>query len=222
MHHLSPEAAHAITLLLMSTLLGGIIGYERERHERPAGLRTHIVVCVAATLITIVSQKASGDSKITAQIVSGVGFLGAGTILRDNGGSVRGLTTAATLWLVAGIGIAVGYGETYALYAAVTTAITLVTLILFGKLESRLGRTRARQEVTLLFGSGEDQLQSIARLFRSIRDAGASIRSVDTSDVCGGQLIKISLVVPRNVPRETLDGLLAKEDSVITYDWTEE
>lgn len=222
MHHLSPEAAHAITLLLTSTLLGGIIGYERERHERPAGLRTHIVVCVAATLITIVSQKASGDSKITAQIVSGVGFLGAGTILRDSGGSVRGLTTAATLWLVAGIGIAVGYGEPYSLYAAVTTAITLVTLILFGKLESLLGRTRIQQEVTMLFGNSEDQLQAVARLFRSIRDAGASIRRVDTSDVCGGQLIKISLVMPRSVPRERLDDLLAKEDSVITYDWTEE
>ena len=96
-------------------MLGGLIGWERERHARPAGLRTHILVCVGAALITEISHSfgPNGD-RIAAQVVTGVGFLGAGTIIREGtGGLVHGLTTAASLWAIAGVGIAVGYGGLY-------------------------------------------------------------------------------------------------------------
>jgi putative Mg2+ transporter-C (MgtC) family protein len=116
----------AVIRLIMAALLGGIMGYEREREEKPAGLRTNILVCVGAALFTIVSisgfEFGADPSRVAAGIVVGVGFLGAGTIIRREAGSVAGLTTAATIWVVAAIGLAVGCG----LYIlAVLTAIII-------------------------------------------------------------------------------------------------
>src|ERR671939_403593 len=105
---------HVLLRLSVAALLGGAIGLERELRERGAGLRTHLVVCVGSALFTLVSAYAFvaprvDPTRIAAQIVSGIGFLGAGAIIRQ-GLSVRGLTTAATLWLVPAIGMACGAG----------------------------------------------------------------------------------------------------------------
>lgn len=118
--------------LLLATLLGGAIGWERERAHKPAGLRTNILICLAAALLTDLSVRSaalpgSGDpGRIAAQIVTGVGFLGAGTILQARG-TVTGLTSAATLWIVAAIGIAVGFGAY--VEAVGTTLLVLIALI---------------------------------------------------------------------------------------------
>jgi len=115
--------------LVIAGLMGGIVGYERERAEKPAGFRTHLLVCVGAALFTIASVYGFGvlsdPARVAAGVVVGIGFLGAGTILRGEG-AVVGLTTAATIWAVAAIGLAVGAG----LYvvAAVTTVIVLLAL----------------------------------------------------------------------------------------------
>ncbi|MHB8642086.1 MAG: MgtC/SapB family protein [Gaiellaceae bacterium] len=124
--------------LAIAAALGGAIGFERELREREAGLRTHLIVCVGAALFTIVSAYgfegflSSGQpvvradpTRIAAQIVTGIGFLGAGAIIRQ-GLTVRGLTTAATLWVAAAIGIAAGAG--YYAGAVVATGITLFAL----------------------------------------------------------------------------------------------
>ena len=99
--------------LLAATLIGGLIGYERQRAEKTVGLRTIILVCTGATLFTIASihgfGAASDPSRVAAGIVVGIGFLGAGTIVRHERG-VIGLTTAATIWVIAAIGIAIGSG----------------------------------------------------------------------------------------------------------------
>ena len=112
--------------LLISTVLGGIIGIEREASNRPAGFRTHILVSVGSTLIMLVSMYAipqpADRARIAAQVVSGIGFLGAGTILRT-GNHIRGLTTAASLWVCAGIGLAIGSG--YYFGGVVTAMIVL-------------------------------------------------------------------------------------------------
>lgn len=134
----------------VATLLGGLVGLEREKVSRPAGLRTHILVCVGAALVMIISMDmyaiykglASVDpGRIAAQVVSGIGFLGAGTIMRE-GATVRGLTTAASLWVVAAIGLAAGAG----LYTSAVAAalIVLVTLLMLSKVERRLTRRRYR------------------------------------------------------------------------------
>jgi putative Mg2+ transporter-C (MgtC) family protein len=127
--------------LLLAAGLGAAIGVERELQRKPAGLRTNILIAVGAALFTTVSmQLAYGGGtpdRIAAQIVTGVGFLGAGSILRS-GHNVHGMTTAATIWVNAAVGMAAGAGE-YAM-ATVATVITLVVLVLLPPLESYFER----------------------------------------------------------------------------------
>lgn len=146
-----------ILRLVVAVLLGGIVGYERERENSAAGFRTNILVCVGAAIISLISENNLERAmelarnplyqnvikvdmgRLGAQVISGIGFLGAGTILRDKG-SIRGLTTAATLWLVACLGLAVGQG----LYSlAITGAIIVViTLSLFKKADNIINRKK--------------------------------------------------------------------------------
>jgi putative Mg2+ transporter-C (MgtC) family protein len=140
--------------LALAVILGGAIGLERELKSKPAGLRTNILICLGAALITHMSiqigfqdGKWVGDpTRIAAQIVSGVGFLGAGTILHG-GATVTGLTSAATIWVVAGIGIAIGGGN----YVAATGTTALVTIVLawLGRVEHRIKRVRRVTHLTI-------------------------------------------------------------------------
>lgn len=137
--------------LALSAFFGALIGYERERHGHPAGLRTHILVGVGATLFTLASlgiaEGRGGDpGRIAAQIVSGIGFLGAGTILRQ-GSVVKGLTTAASLWVVAGIGMAVGIGGQMLITATVAVIVVLITLNLVRILDDRIDQVRTTRDV---------------------------------------------------------------------------
>lgn len=123
--------------LTVGLVLGAIIGFEREMHRQPAGFRTHSLVALGAALFTIVSAYAFRDSgadptRIAAQIVSGIGFIGAGTILQHRG-SIRGLTTAASLWSVAAIGTAAGAG--LITMAVIGTVLILVVLALLDRVE---------------------------------------------------------------------------------------
>jgi putative Mg2+ transporter-C (MgtC) family protein len=114
--------------LALAVLLGGLIGLERELRGKPAGLRTNILICMAAVLFTDISRRIGGDpGRIAAQVLTGVGFIGAGTIVR-NRGSVAGLTTAATIWVVTAIGVALGA----AAYVEAVGATLLVMLVLAG------------------------------------------------------------------------------------------
>lgn len=131
-----------ILRILLATLLGGIIGLERGRHGRAAGLRTHILICVGSALTALVglfatnALGADGDAfRISAQVVSGIGFLGVGMIMVRNRTIITGLTTAAGLWATAIIGIAVGYG--FYIGALATTFICVVSVTLFGIFESK-------------------------------------------------------------------------------------
>lgn len=145
--------------LLLALLLGAAVGIERELSGKPAGLRTNILICVGATLLTELSLVAASGlvehelvradpARIAAQIVSGIGFIGAGTILISRG-SVLGLTTAATLWVVAALGMAVGL-HMYVV-AVGGTVLVVATLFVLGRFEARVLEERARftLEVTL-------------------------------------------------------------------------
>lgn len=120
----------AIIRLLIAAIVGGAIGYEREHAGKAAGLRTLVLVCIGAALFTVASIYGFGEggdpARIAAGVVVGVGFLGAGTILHGEGGIVAGLTTAATIWTVAAIGLALGSG--LYLIGVVTAIIILVAL----------------------------------------------------------------------------------------------
>lgn len=119
-----------IIKICLALILGGALGMERQYHDKPAGFATNCLICLGAMLFTVLSEImgfAGGDpGRIAAQIVTGVGFIGAGSILRD-GNKISGLTTAAGVWLVAAIGMAIGYGE-YIWAAACAGAILLVQL----------------------------------------------------------------------------------------------
>jgi putative Mg2+ transporter-C (MgtC) family protein len=161
-----------ISRLVLAAALGSVIGFERERLSWAAGLRTHMLVCVGSTLIMIVSAFGFADvlsndhvvldpSRMAAQVVSGIGFLGAGSILL-RGEIVRGLTTAASLWSVAAIGLAVGGG----LYTAAIAATIIILIILAGikPLERRFITFRQRRQLTMLVERG-------SLTFHSLHDA---------------------------------------------------
>jgi putative Mg2+ transporter-C (MgtC) family protein len=131
--------------LVVALLLGAVIGWERELQRMPAGFRTHALVSLGSAIFTVISAYAfsgpgSDPTRIAAQIVSGIGFLGGGAILHY-GGTVRGLTTAASLWSVAGVGMAAGAG--LLVLAAVSTVLVIIGLEVFQRLERVLKRRLA-------------------------------------------------------------------------------
>ncbi|WP_054955202.1 MgtC/SapB family protein [Paenibacillus dakarensis] len=133
--------------LLLAALLGGLIGWERERRNKQAGLKTHLLVAVGSTLIMLTSIYGFDNSlinhpnarfdpaRLAAQVVSGIGFLGAGAILRRSNHIISGLTTAATLWVAAAIGLSVGSGFYWP--AVITTVIVLCSTLILNRLESK-------------------------------------------------------------------------------------
>jgi putative Mg2+ transporter-C (MgtC) family protein len=178
-----------IQRLIVATILGGMVGMERERLERAAGLRTHALVGVGSALFMVVSAFGFGDivsaqhvsldpSRIAAQVVSGIGFLGAGTIIFQRE-IVRGLTTAASIWAVAAIGLAVGGG----LYLAAVAATAVVLLVLAGlkPIENRFFLRRRSRVIRLVVGHNPRVLTDVEvavesaglRLERLIIDRGA-------------------------------------------------
>jgi putative Mg2+ transporter-C (MgtC) family protein len=135
--------------LILAVLFGGAVGVERETSHKPAGLRTHILICVSATMMMILVQLPIGGldlkseaMRMAAGVITGIGFLGAGTILQARG-SIHGLTTASTIWAVAGLGLVLGAGH-YAL-AGVFTLLVVLTLVLLRSVEGFIGRKLGRQ-----------------------------------------------------------------------------
>jgi putative Mg2+ transporter-C (MgtC) family protein len=125
------------TRILTAALLGALLGIEREVRQKSAGLRTNILIAVGSALFTLMSYElaegpAADPSRVAAQIVTGIGFLGAGAIMRT-GGEIQGLTTAATVWVNAAVGVAAGGGEYH--LAFIATAVTLAVLLVLSPLE---------------------------------------------------------------------------------------
>lgn len=157
-----------ILRLVMAMVLGGLIGLDRELRDKPAGMRTIMLICVGSALFSIVSELLGGpegeSTRIAAQIVTGVGFLGAGSIIRHQV-SIVGLTTAATIWAVAAIGMAVGFGQ-YVLGIAGTVVMILV-LFFLNFIEQTIGDRLDLQEYHIAVESAEDALSRVKELFRA-------------------------------------------------------
>ena len=202
-------------------MLGGLIGWERERHERPAGLRTHILVCVGSALIAQVSSQFGGNGdRIAAQVITGVGFLGAGTIIRDGtSGAVRGLTTAASLWAIAGVGIAVGYGGRYAILATIGTLLILFTLTLLNQFESTLIRQRRRHDLKIVFTEACDPLAGISHLLDALREKSVKTRDLKLGKMANTQVADLRLTLPRYAKRDDIETMLALNPEILHYEW---
>ena len=161
--------------LVLAAVLSGIVGFEREFHGRAAGFRTHILLCVGSTLVMLTSmhifdvyssRMAADPARIAAGVITGIGFLGAGAIMHSKS-SIRGLTTAASLWVVAGIGLAVGSG--LYLGAIATTIIAIVALLIFSRLEYTMIRRDWYKTIVIETKDGMDQLKVIREVLAEYR-----------------------------------------------------
>jgi putative Mg2+ transporter-C (MgtC) family protein len=152
----------SIARVLLAFILGGVVGYERERVQRPAGLRTHMLVSAGAACFTVASIFGFDElgtirdpARLAAQIITGVGFLGAGTIFRS-GSTVRGLTTASSIWIIAAVGIVCGLGMFW--LALFTTGITWFALQGLKNIEVRRARGANRAGEPSITGRNDDDL----------------------------------------------------------------
>lgn len=205
--------------LILSVFLSGIIGIERESIKRPAGLRTHILVCVGSTLVMLTSlfifdmfkeQTALQPDRLGAQVISGIGFLGAGTIIRQ-GDTVRGLTTAASLWAVACIGIAIGAG--FYIGAIISVLLVLVTLLSFSRVEKRI-KVRSNYlnlEITAINKPGQ-----LGKICKTIGDLGGHILSIELEPEDDQiEIVNLIIKVPNLSLKNDLINKLSNEDGVV-------
>lgn len=201
----SLSEVEGLVRLVLALALGAAIGFERETHDRPAGLRTFILVCVGSALIMIVSvvvrdlypYSGVDPGRIAAQVVTGIGFLGAGTIMHE-GPFVRGLTTAAGLWVVSAIGLAVGLG--LYLLAAVTTVLSLLTLTVLAHIERSYIGAKGYGQVTVVT---TDQPGQLGRIGSALGETGVDIKDIRLQPREMG-LVEIELRV-RAPSREALE-----------------
>jgi putative Mg2+ transporter-C (MgtC) family protein len=161
--------ADDLVKLLLALVLGGLIGWERELYDKPAGFRTNTLICVGSTLFTIFSLKigtipGTDSARIAAQIVSGIGFLGAGAIIR-RGEAVLGLTTAATIWFVASIGMGIGAG--YYVISSVGTALALAILFVFRKFENLVDRIHTTRTYHVIVLAEDDAVRELSLVLDS-------------------------------------------------------
>ncbi|CAN5550607.1 hypothetical protein BH20CHL7_BH20CHL7_04990 [soil metagenome] len=175
-----------VARLVVAAVLGALIGLEREIHEHPAGMRTHLLVSLGSAAFTVLSIHAfqapgADPARIAAQIVAGVGFLGAGAILKE-GATIRGLTTAASLWSVAAVGMAAGAGSwVVAITATVLVLLSLGPLRLVA--ERFVGREQHRVTLQLVAGP-----QGLGRVVTAITESGGTIGHLASNRTAAGDL----------------------------------
>lgn len=219
MENLLPDNIVLVRLLL-ALILGAVIGLEREIHGREAGFRTHILVTIGATLITMVSihfgqiGSTSDTSRIAAQIVSGIGFLGAGAIIRFGAASIKGLTTAASLWAMAGVGMAIGSG----FYTAGSFASVLIFLSLF--VLSRIDRTVTGKKFYYICKvttkSKQNLLPDIKKIFSN---HDATLKSYNALKTDTEIVFEIHTTVPHRNSIDNISDEMLKNDGITQVNW---
>lgn len=204
--------------LLLALLLGGLVGWQREAAVKPAGFRTHILVCVGAALFTLISrygffESGADPSRVASNIVVGIGFLGAGTIWRT-GGSVQGLTTAASLWTVAAIGMAAGIG--YYWGAGLATVIVLASLTSLKSFELRI-RRRGLSQLQVVTVDKPGQLGRIGTVLGGF---GVDIEHIEfESRMDENVVLDLSVRVPTHINRHEVLVAIGEIEGVSQVDW---
>lgn len=194
-----------IMRLALGFIAGAILGFERSSHHQVAGLRTHILIALGATLLMLLSiwlpqelsyMKNGDPGRIAAQVVSGIGFLGAGAIIRL-GNNIRGLTTAASLWFAAAVGLAIGGGMFIA--AAIAEAAGLFTLLVLGKFERKIFPAERFKIMEILYKTGSPDTNETMKILRTSK---IRLQSIDVLQGAKSKRTKLKLLV--GVP-STLD-----------------
>jgi putative Mg2+ transporter-C (MgtC) family protein len=204
--------------LLLAAVLGGAIGAERELNDQAAGLRTHMLLTIGACLFTVISAYGFGGgprdpSRLAAQIVTGIGFLGGGAIVR-HGLTVKGLTTAASIWATASVGVAVGAGR----YVLGVGGAVLVVATLFGLRRASNALQRlgvSRESLVLATRPGFD----VERIVETVRDEQVDLRGVERQEGDGeDRVVLVVKLRPRYRPERLLDAL-GRLDGVRQVEW---
>lgn len=200
----------------MAVLVGGVIGAEREYQDKAAGFRTIILITLGSTLFTIFSlflDPENTQTRIAANIVTGIGFLGAGAIVRE-GGRVAGLTTAATIWLAAALGMGIGAGEIKFVLAA--TGITLFVLVVFPRFEARIDKIREARSYRIILGAND--FKKIEKIEKALIDCSLRIlehhQSKNEKSVIGSWK---TIGTPKNHDKFT--ALMLKDKDVKEFDY---
>ncbi len=210
--------------LVLSAILSGVIGFEREFHGRAAGFRTHILLSVGSALIMLTSihifDVYSGrvpidPARLAAGVVTGIGFMGAGTIMRYKA-SVRGLTTATSLWVVAGIGLAVGSGLYFG--AIATTLIAMIALMFFSKLEHVMIRKNWYKTIII---ETQDGLEQLKKIRESLSEYGSEINDLEADRSKDGThiILKFGLKLTSNLHNAQLIESIARLEGVKSVKW---
>ncbi|WP_282939837.1 MgtC/SapB family protein [Paenibacillus sp. RC67] len=206
------DSFHITLRLVLSLMLGGLIGFERERSSHAAGLRTHILVCLGSTLIMLLSMYGFSEfakldnvrldpARLAAQVISGIGFLGAGTILYT-GKSITGLTTAASLWVVAAIGLATGAGFYYA--SALVCFLALLSLWVLNEVEKRYFHGK---KLRLLRIRADERPGLLTRISTSLSEQGHDIQKLTVEEHEGefnSMIVSLTVRLGRGKPITSL------------------
>jgi putative Mg2+ transporter-C (MgtC) family protein len=222
-----PSESELALRLLLAAGLAGLLGMEREMTDQPAGFRTHILVGLGAALFAVISafgfQSIAGEgptrvvradlTRVASQIVVGIGFLGGGAIVKY-GATVRGLTTAASLWITAAIGTAIGIGMLTLGGAA--TAVALVAMVGLRPLRRVLRRRTSERERFIVTGDAE---LDPAAVLSAVRGRGAFVREIRIESDDDVQTIRLEVRTPGDVVPEEIAAELGRSPHVLTVDW---
>lgn len=197
-----PSEIELVLRLVIAALLGAALGAEREIYQKTAGLRTHTLVAAGAALFTIAGAYAFEGSdvdptRVAAQVVTGIGFIGAGAMIRT-GFTVSGITTAATLWFAAALGLATGFGMY--LFAAVALGVALVIMIGFAPVRRRIHRV---QRLEMMYAPGHG---TMTPLFQSLNAVGASVHNMTLSESQGVRTVALEVL---GLGGDSLDEVVA-------------
>lgn len=206
--------------LFTATILGGLIGIERENRKRAAGFRTHILVSVGAALAMVSSEyifnlyKGTTNldpARLGAQVISGIGFLGAGTIIRE-GANVKGLTTAATLWTVSCVGLAAGMGFYEA--AIVATVIIYLTLVFLRKFENVINKSDSTVKLSMKIAQPSEQFAKVDSLIKSTKTKVRKMEIITQAE--DNVYLQIVLQIPKRQNKEKImrDILNLKDENI--------
>lgn len=203
--------------LLLATLFGGIVGYQREVTDRPAGFRTHVMVSVGSALFMLVSTYNFGEpsdpTRIAAQVVTGIGFLGAGTIIRQ-GNIILGLTTAASLWAVSAVGLAVGAG--FYSGALMGTVIIYLALTVFKSVENRLIGGHEHRVIHLTV----DDPVRVEEVLALLRSQLIEVENIERKMLDEGTLsMRLALTFPMDFPTDIIFTDLVRVEGVRGVRW---
>lgn len=219
-----------IIRIIMSILVGGMIGYERGRHNnRPAGFRTHILVCLGACIVSIIQDQLRVNTtnfaiaypevaqviktdigRIGAQVVSGIGFLGAGTIMRDKGGVIGGLTTAASIWATGCLGLSIGWGfYNLAIPAGVAIIVVLVTL---KKFEESVIDKKFVACLEIFFKPEASLGNDSIKIYDTLKNKNIKIKNMEKNE--DNKKITFSIIVPKQFNSFDLLSEISRNEDV--------